>query len=154
MGTLIILSGIPGSGKSTWAQRYKNEKSAMIVSRDKIRFKLLKPSESYFSHEKETKQQFYTQIRQGLACGKTVIADATHLNFKSRYELLTKVNDLQPDVIVVQVRTPIKECLRRNALRSGRELVPDASILEMAAALTDPKTDRFKYKEIIYVDYV
>ena len=41
MKTLIILSAMPGSGKSTWAKKYQEEHShTLIISSDQIRFEL------------------------------------------------------------------------------------------------------------------
>ena len=39
MNTLLILQGIPGSGKSTWARKFIKDKSKswIIVNRDAIR---------------------------------------------------------------------------------------------------------------------
>ena len=40
-GRLILMVGCPGSGKSTWLKNNKQE-DAVVVSRDEIRFKILK----------------------------------------------------------------------------------------------------------------
>ena len=52
---LYLMCGIPGSGKSHWA---KGVKDAVIVSRDAIRFNLLKDGEDYFAHEDEVVETF------------------------------------------------------------------------------------------------
>ena len=41
MKTLIVLSAMPGSGKSTWAQKYQEgHPHTLIISSDKIRYEL------------------------------------------------------------------------------------------------------------------
>ena len=41
MKTLIVLSAMPGSGKSTWAKKYQEEHPhTLIISSDKIRYEL------------------------------------------------------------------------------------------------------------------
>ena len=48
--TIWILSGAPGSGKSTWV--HKNcLPNSLIISRDQIRFNMLKDSDDYFKYE-------------------------------------------------------------------------------------------------------
>lgn len=60
MANLYILSGCPGSGKSTWAKSHINPYFDKYVSRDDIRFSLVKENEEYFSKEKEVYRLFYT----------------------------------------------------------------------------------------------
>lgn len=88
MSALYILCGIPGSGKSTWARKivneYGNDKVAW-VSRDKIRFDLVKPEEEYFSRETEVMDKFVAEIQNAIEDHiPFILADATHLTRKSR----------------------------------------------------------------------
>ena len=50
MSRLIMMCGIPGSGKSTWIQNCKGfiGNDVVVVSRDAIRFSMLKEGEDYF----------------------------------------------------------------------------------------------------------
>lgn len=55
--TIIMLVGVPGSGKSTYAQELIKELEAenhtvAYISRDKIRFNALEPNDLYFDKEK------------------------------------------------------------------------------------------------------
>ena len=156
MCKLIILSGPAGCGKSTWAQNYiKENPNVIVVSRDKIRFSMLKEGEHYFSHEDEVFAKFCQIIREYLTEGKTVIADATHLNEKSRKLLIDTINlDFKPENLeVVSFKIPLFKTFEQNAQRTGpHEVVPKSVIRRMFYSQTDPKDDTFiKYKNIIYV---
>lgn len=91
---LIILCGISGSGKSTFAATtvQRNPEKYVIANRDKIRELLFGYTEEsiheYYNRndinklEKQVTKYEDTIIREGLAENKTVIVDATHLSRK------------------------------------------------------------------------
>jgi hypothetical protein len=54
------MCGIPGSGKSTYLKT-RFIQPPVVVSRDEIRFKMVREDEEYFSHEKEVYNEFINQ---------------------------------------------------------------------------------------------
>lgn len=152
---LYIMSGIPGSGKSTFAKIHFPD--TLYVSRDEVRFSIVKENEEYFSKEDEVYNLFINKINAGLKEGKDVVADATHLNSKSRMKLLACL-DIDPNetqIIVVFMRVPPKECINRNEKRKGtRSYVPIPVIWRMNKALKIPNFDECcgMINEIIIVD--
>lgn len=61
MKELILLSAIPGAGKSTWANEYiKNHKNSFIISSDEIR-KELGGSYQYFKEENKVWSLFLSR---------------------------------------------------------------------------------------------
>lgn len=144
---LMILTGAPGSGKSTWANQQKNAK---VISRDTIRFSLLSEDDEYFSKENEVLRLFYKNIQDALdnknADYDTVIADASHLTPMRRYETIRELNiDNLEEVINIQFITPIEVCIARNANRTGRANVPNEVIRRMrkSQTLTQPHETYF-----------
>lgn len=144
---LMILTGAPGSGKSTWANQQKNAK---VISRDTIRFSLLSEDDEYFSKENEVLRLFYKNIQDALdnknADYDTVIADASHLTSVRRYETIRELNlDNLEEVINVQFIAPIEVCIARNANRTGRANVPNEVIRRMrkSQVLTQPHETYF-----------
>ena len=132
-----MMVGIPGSGKSSWIQNNKSE-TDIIISRDAIRFAILKDDEDYFAHESEVFNKFIWQIANGLAEGKTVIADATHLNKKSRALVLSKVAKLADEIEAVMMDVHLITALERNDLREGRAFVPRGVIRRMFFQMEAP----------------
>ena len=94
--TLYISCGLPGAGKSTFLKKTALP-SEIIVSRDEIRYSLLKEGEPYFQHEIEVAKLFYAKIAENLSKGKNVYADATHLNNYSRSKLLGQLEPYNLD---------------------------------------------------------
>lgn len=153
MNNLYLMVGAPGSGKSTYAREFsKNHKSRIkIVSRDAIRFSMVKDGSPYFSKEKAVFKEFVREINEGLDEGD-IIADATHINEVSRMKLINKVDLSKCKVSCIVVNTDETTAIKRNHLREGRARVPDSVISENYARFTHPKTDKFHYHTIIEVN--
>lgn len=82
--TLFLMCGPAGVGKTTWIKAHKSKQDVRI-SRDDIRFKLLKDGEDYFSHEKEVFSIFIKTINkyiEDISFTGNIYVDATHLNEK------------------------------------------------------------------------
>ena len=141
---LYMMCGIPGSGKSTWAKEHLT--SAQYVSRDEIRYSMVKEDEEYFSQETQVFNAFAEEIAINLMSEKDVVADATHINFQSRFKTINKINKYfsDYDIIFVSIETGYNLTKERNALRKGRECVPEEVIKSMYLRFTSPGLYEFK----------
>lgn len=140
MYKLILMAGIPGSGKSTYCQKLIKEKENYVaISRDIIRFQLLEPGDSYFSKEKEVYKNFVSVIKQELLAGKTVIADQTSLTAAARQKLVDAL-DLkdQLEVTVIYIKASLEDALHYNSLREGLKRVPPEIIKDMSESFEEP----------------
>ena len=143
---LYIMIGCPGSGKSTFAKKFLSD--AKYISRDEVRFSMIKDNEEYFSREKEVYRKFVWEIYNELINNHNdVVADATHLNEKSRAKLFNAlpINYSEIEVIGVFIHTPLKTCLERNAMRSkeNRTYVPESSLSKMFYSIKPPNFKEF-----------
>lgn len=151
MNNLYILCGLPGCGKSTWAQNKLKENYDKpdpiwdYVSRDQVRFSIVKEEEDYFSKEKQVFYEYIKRIVDSLENNYVLntIADATHLNEVSRDKLINSIKKMRPtlnfDIVMVYFDIPIEVCQFRNAKRTGRACVPENTINRMAATFEFPK---------------
>lgn len=129
-----MLSGIPGSGKSYWAENFQKEHAhTSINSRDKVRFSMLSDNDQYFAKEDAVFKQFVANIKSDIANDsiENVFIDATHLNPKGRAKVLNKLDLSGCEVNCVYFTTPLPTCLTRNELRKGRSVVPASVIRRM-----------------------
>ena len=155
--TLYILCGPSGAGKSTWARKFIEDHfddNIHYVSRDEIRFSILKDGEDYFAHEKEVFKKFVGTIGETLIDGFDVIADATHLNEFARRKL-TQALDMRHidyNIIYVVFNINVETCIAHNANRNGRSDVPETVIRNMCRDFRAPTMDEDeRVKEIIEV---
>ena len=60
---VYVLVGPPGSGKSTWIRERMDPTVDTHISRDNIRFSLLRPGDAYFEVEEKVRRFFFKQIK-------------------------------------------------------------------------------------------
>lgn len=152
--TLWLMCGAPGSGKSYFAKNILiNDDHWFYVSRDEIRFRIIKNDEEYFSHETEVYDCFVKNIQLLLDITEkgNIIADATHLNKASRMKLLNRLNLNGVNVIPVYFNTPEHICQERNKEREGRACVPSGVLHKMYLSRSHPSSDGYKYAAVLEV---
>lgn len=154
MTVLYLMCGVPGCGKSTWINK-NNIDSDVVISRDVVRFSLVKEHEDYFSKENLVFDTFIEQINEAIDKGvNTIFVDATHINEASRNKVLDRLH-LSDDVKVtpVFIKEKLATCLHRNSLREGRSNVPPNAITRMYKNLQAPNfNEKHYYASIIIVD--
>lgn len=150
---VLLLCGVPGSGKSYWA---KNSfmpyiSHAAYISRDEVRFSMITDEDEYFSKENAVFTEFIRRINTAIDDPEitSIVVDATHLNWASRHKTLRNLHLSNVDVIPIVFNLPLEVCLERNKQREGRARVPDSVIRRMFHQRTDPSTDPFEYAEIV-----
>lgn len=132
MTDIYVMCGVPGCGKSTFLKNHiKEDEKTAIISRDKIRFSIVKPGEPYFSHEDEVCKQFWKEINDAVVAGKNVYIDQTSLTPRSRIWLLQHIKEYRY-AILIWIDEDLETCLERNELRKGtRAYVPREVIRRM-----------------------
>lgn len=136
------MSGIPGSGKSTWVKQQIAKTGGIWCSRDAVRFSMVQEDEPYFERENEVFNAWISQICEALTnpLVEDIYVDATHLNDRSREKTLSRLpKENVEEIINVVFKVPIEVCLERNAQRTGREVVPEDAIRNMEKSFKMPK---------------
>lgn len=142
MRTLILLSAMPGSGKSTWARAYQAlHPHTYIVSSDEIRVELFGKAQDF----RDEKMVWDTYLKRLNELGSkhddaTVIADATNLQNKYRRYYFEETPGFDRHVLVY-FKVPYEVCCRQNKMRSSDRIVPDKAMEKLRAELEEPDED-------------
>lgn len=141
MNELVLMCGPSGAGKSTYIKEHFNSNEAVIISRDAVRFSLLREGEDYFAHEKEVLQEFYNKIRKACLNSqiKTVVVDATNLTPKARKKVLRFA--VGRKTIAYAFVKNHKTLMEQNAKRNGRAYVPEEAIMKQELAYQLPTVE-------------
>ena len=149
---VFVMCGPAGSGKSTWLIKQMKPKIDICISRDNIRFGLLKEGEDYFAHENDVKEIFYNSIANNTSSPywENIYIDATHLNPRARKSTMWNISK-HCSVIAVSFEVPAEVAIERNKKRSGLARVPDNVIWNMKSRYKIPSLNE-GFDEIWHVD--
>jgi len=154
MRTLIVLSALPGSGKSTWSEQYRlTHKHVKIVSSDGIRKELTGQYQD-LTHEKEVWKIYFDRINEifDKYDDVTVIADSTNITNNFRLIPLEKCPNYDRCVLVV-LKKKLDKILEQNHVRNEAKYVPEEAIKSMWKRWEDP-TEEVKsvFDEVIEIN--
>ena len=134
---LIMLVGLPGSGKSYLANKMKDQRENYhVFSSDEIRAELNGSEDSQEKNE-VIFATLHNRVKQCLKenSGKraTIIYDACNISWKRRKAFLNEISHIKCDKTCFLVYTPYEKCLENNKQRAenGGRFVPEHVIERM-----------------------
>ena len=125
---LIVLGGLPASGKSTYTEMLVESGVFCSVCPDKIRGELY-GDESIQGDGKQVFTIAHQRIKDLGQGGNNVVFDATNINADRRKKFVKEMRPYFDVIILKWFSTPIDICLKRNAERKRQ--VPEEVIHRM-----------------------
>jgi predicted kinase len=122
----VILVGLPGAGKSTFARRFFP--SYTCVSKDAF---------PRSARDKQRRQD--AALREALAAGRSVIVDNTNVTPEDRATIIAIAREFDARISGVYVEASTREAVARNESRSGLAKVPKVAIFTCAKRLVPPQ---------------
>ena len=155
MRKLILLAGLPGVGKSYYAQSIQDE-NCHIISSDETRFAIthdyriiLEDMNIVYDKMIETANALLNNNEN-----ITVVLDSTFLDDKRRNYFLDRIRGADY-IQLVMLKANIDTILTRNHKRQEEKWVPEDVILSMMERYKDPSPDnvyRYNFIKVVYVN--
>jgi len=149
---VIIMMGIPGSGKTTWIdENLNNLEFLVVISPDDLRHRLC-GNASDQSRNTEVFEMAHARLKWLLLHGDNAVWDATNLKAEHREQILMICKEYKATTQLVVMGTPYEVCCERNAARLYR-VVPDHAMERMEDQFAEAlgELDHAAYNEITYV---
>ena len=140
MAKIVMMVGLPGSGKSTYADKLK-EKGYVIHSSDNIREEFGDINDQ--SKNNDVFVTLHRRIKTDLKDSKNVVFDATNLSRKRRMAFLRELKNIPCEKECVLIATPYEMCMAQNIKRDRK--VPFEVIFNMLKSLIKPSVIFSKY---------
>jgi predicted kinase len=148
--TLVVLVGVAGSGKTTFAARHFPAPGEVLAS-DAFRA-LVSGSEADQSATEEAFRLLGAALDARLARGQLTVVDATNTQTWARRRLLAAARRAGRPVTAIVLDLPLDLCLSRNASRPGRR-VPERVVRrqhrELRRALVDMDVEDYAVRAVL-----
>lgn len=140
----VMLVGLPGSGKSFYADRIEcNDRKPIVHSSDKLREELFGDVNEQSKNDVLFKE-LHKRIKDDLKAGRDVVYDATNIDKKKRIAFLNELKNVSCFTTCLFIATPYDVCLKRNQSRERK--VPEFVIERMYKQFCPPhKHEGFDY---------
>ncbi len=151
MSKLVVLSGVPGSGKSYFSKMLRRKKAGhvYIISSDSLR-DLVTGSQRDLSEEDLMWKIFYDLARVYAADPKgIVVLDATNRNTKYRIDAVKELKNMFDEADLVLFDIPKEVVLRQNLDREFP--VPEAVIEEYFAEFELPTKSDYEFFRNVFI---
>ena len=140
-GKVILMSGLPGTGKDTWIKEHYPD--LPMISLDEIRKEMkISPTEN----QSKVIEIARERARELLRKKQTFVWNATNLSPIVRGRQIEMFTQYHASTCIIHLETDWQEQLRRNAERSA--VVPERAIQHMLEEMMLPET-----KEAAYVQW-
>lgn len=125
---LVVITGLPGSGKTTIADSLSKEIDAIVLSTDKIRKNMFKNPVYNENDKRVVYNELFSRAREYLSSGKNVILDGTFYTKSLRDKAKEVGASVSEKVIFIYCETPEQILKERITKRKDKFSDADFSV--------------------------
>jgi polynucleotide kinase len=118
MTKILMLQGLPASGKSTYAKELARTKGYIRVNKDDLRA-MLNDGKYTGKNEKRVLKIEQIIVEEALTSGRNVVIDNTNFNPIHKQKYLTIAKKHNAELEVKFFDTPLEECIERDKKRAN-----------------------------------
>lgn len=161
MKTLIMLCGVPGTGKSTWAKEYAAaHPNTLIVDTDEVRKSFtgsyqVFPPDRHILYDEMIKRANDWFLKMAKEKDATVIEDSTFTDNYRRIYYMDRINGYDRAKLLMIRMHDYSICYQRNKMRPEEKWVPEQAIADFIAHYEAPSPEvlgKFNEVEVQYWD--
>jgi predicted kinase len=157
MKTLIMMAGIPGSGKSTWAREYASKHpNTLIVDTDETR-KSITGSYQIFPPDRHIIYDKMIQLANDWFASHdgecSVIEDSTFTDNYRRVYYMERIKGFDYSCLFMVKMHDYSLCYERNKMRRQEKWVPENVIADFIKNYEEPSAEVKKLFNDIKVEY-
>lgn len=130
-GVLVVLCGLPGAGKSTLARQLTTDARVEWIRFDDDLDEAMRGmmiEDAWHA----SRVSALGRVRSAVTKKEIVIADDNCYYRSMRHSLFQIARDAKFAFAIIFLDVPLEEALKRNALRTTKDRVPDATVTKMA----------------------
>lgn len=155
---IVLVCGLPGSGKSHFARTHFLQSGRKRVNRKEIRrllFEMTNFGQKWSEKEFASNDEFLVKhverkiIEHLLQAKQKLLIDNTNISIESRKQYLTIAHQTGKSIGAIFLDTPVIRCLERN--RSREDAIPERVISNLAAEKELPEVSE-GFKDVLVVD--
>ena len=152
---LVIMVGVPCSGKSTYVKNNLDITKYQLLSSDNILEDFAKKegityNEAFKKYYPQAKALFYKQFVEASAKGQNIIVDRTSLNIEERAVLLKQASKHQ--AVCFDFKIDYETAMERNQKRASTgKFIPEETLKKMFAKYQKPSFDE-GFARIVTID--
>ncbi|MCL2480256.1 MAG: ATP-binding protein [Spirochaetaceae bacterium] len=157
---MVLVCGLPGSGKSYFARKYfaksgrkrVNRKEIMRTLYEMITFNDKWSEDKFDSVDENLVKHLEKKIIEHLfQLGEPLLIDNMSISTESRGAYVAMANRNKKTISAIFVNTDLATCLKRNRERDAHEVVPESVISNLIAKIEYP--DRKEgFKDVLIID--
>lgn len=109
---IVIMVGLPRSGKTTFVEKYLKRYDYIILSSDQLRLSLYK---EVFIKERESEMwsMFREMYNYFIQTKSNIIIDSTNLSYENRKYYMDIARENKYDITIIHIDTPKDICISR-----------------------------------------
>ncbi len=134
---MILVAGLPGSGKSYFAERLAGKLDAVYINSDRVRMAMQATGKYSFDDKLFVYNEMRLQVIQAIERKKDVVVDATFYRRAIRKMFLQLAQDYQVDVRLIVV-TADEDLIRKRLQKPRKYSEADYSVYEIVRDEFEP----------------